>query len=124
MPDPDRLSGAPLSDSEADRLSERYTASWEDPDLPTVEPATLPLATQAPRTSAPAAATAAPRPATAPAGGLSVPAPVNRQKQTLLGIAPIIVGPSQPPPAPKPVAEPAPAPAPASAVMAPPPVMA
>jgi len=43
MPDPDPPSGTPLSESEADRLSERFTASWDEPEPATLEPATVPL---------------------------------------------------------------------------------
>src|SRR5882672_5338691 len=113
MPDPDRPSGAPLSESEADRLSERFTASWdepaswEEPEPPTLEPVTVPKA------GPPLAATPAPAivpvaaPAAAPAPALTLAKP----KQTLLGIAPIVVvGPSQPPAAPAVAAPVAPAP--------------
>ncbi|MES1188952.1 MAG: hypothetical protein ABUL60_34370, partial [Myxococcales bacterium] len=110
MPDPQRPSGAPLSDSEADRLSERFTASWDDPDPPTLDPPTVPLA-------ASQATQSAPEPGSPVAGAkLVVPAAKPRQKNTLLGIAPIVVGPSQPPP-PSPSAPPPP-PAPLAAPVA------
>lgn len=104
MPDPERPSVAPLSDSEADRLSERFTASWDDEPETGEGPATVPSASAAP------------------------PAAKPMTKQTLLGIAPIIVGPSQPPPAAPATAPKTAAPATASqgsgtlVVSAPPPV--
>jgi hypothetical protein len=136
MPDPDPPPSGPLSESEADRLSERFTASWDDPVPTTVEPAAVP--------TAPVPASPPPSPPPSPAPRASVaPASATKQKQTLLGIAPIVVvGPSQPPPAaakavapapvpvpvPVPVAEPVPVPvaapdmpAPAPAAAAPPP---
>jgi len=102
MPEPNRPSGAPLSESEADRLSERFTASWDEPEA---QPARPPVA--------------APAPAAAPV--------VAKPKQTLLGIAPIVVGdrplppppPAPPPPIAAPSAAPAAAPSTAPAAMAP-----
>ena len=111
MPDPDRPSGAPLSDSEADRLSERFTASWDDPDLASsVEPAAVPLAAPAVATASGAVVTSLP----------STPR-VAKPKHTLLGIAPIVVGPSQPPPAAPAAVSPAPAAAPPAAAPVSPP---
>src|SRR6185369_525979 len=101
MPDTDRPSDASLSDSEADRLSERFTASWDEPDAPD-EPVPQPPAADA---------------------GASAPKP---KLQTLLGISPIVVisqppAPSQPAAAaePAPIPTSAPSPAPATAPAAP-----
>ena len=134
MPDPDRPSSAPLTQADADRLSERFTASWDEPE-PVAPPVAAPLApalvprsppspTATPGTAvfgqtvpmpavqpnaptAPVMAPTAPRPAVAAAAPTPAPpAPLAKPKQTLLGIAPIVVvGPSQPPPA-KPVTAP------------------
>lgn len=90
MPDPQRPSVAPLSESEADRLSERFTASWDDP-------APAPLSGVVPP----------------PAADAAVPVKA-KPKPTLLGIAPVVVGPAPPPPAPP---APLPAPAPKAAVL-------
>lgn len=98
MTDTDRPSGATLSESEADRLSERFTPSWDDPNAwPSDEG-------DAPKSPPPA------------------PAPVvaKPKNQTLLGIAPIVVvGPSRPPAAPASAPATAPASAPAAPASAP-----
>ncbi len=68
MPDSTRPDGSALTESDADRLSERFTASWDAPPEPQVEPAPVVV---------------------------SVPEPVRpvvKPKHTLLGIAPIVVG--------------------------------
>jgi hypothetical protein len=101
MPDPQRPSRAPLSESEADRLSERFTASWEDPDLAS-EPAAV------------SAIVASPAPSAAPS--TTTPLPPIKPQPTLLGIAPVVVGPATPPPAPLPAPS-----APPSAIPPPPP---
>src|SRR6478609_4446454 len=80
MPDTDRPSGAPLSQSEADRLSERFTASWDVPDN-----------AADPRVAEQSAAAPGPTP-------LPAPPPNKSKNHTLLGIAPIVaVGASKPP---------------------------
>jgi DNA polymerase-3 subunit gamma/tau len=130
MPDPDRPSSAPLSEADADRLSERFTASWDEPtweDAPTaVAKAPTAPAPPAPTPAGPPAALTSPATVTAklPAVTLPLPTPaaapspnnppLTKPKQTLLGIAPILpVGPS--PAAAAPVAA---APATAAATLA------
>jgi hypothetical protein len=144
MPDPHRPSSAPLSEADADRLSERFTASWDEPE-PVAPPVAAPLApprapvspaspgagpptaafgqtaplpvVQAKAPTAPAVAPAALRPAAAAVAPTPAPpAPLTKPKQTLLGIAPIVVvGPSEPPPAKPTAAPPLSAPPPSSA---------
>jgi hypothetical protein len=82
MPDPDRPSGAPLSDRDADLLSERFTAAWEDPDLDSPAAPNAPPPAEPPRADPPAA----------PAVPAAAPVALNpaRHKATLLGIAPIV----------------------------------
>src|SRR5690348_17111910 len=105
MPDPERPSGAPISETEADRLSERFTASWDEPEPETLEPATVPRLVE-PIAPAPVAPVAAPA-AAAPAAPAQAPAPTPaaasaaasfaaRPKATLLGMAPVVLAPKQP----------------------------
>jgi hypothetical protein len=117
MPDSYRPSNAPLSESEADRLSERFTASWDEA-ADEAEPV------HAGKSGA-FAATSSPPPVAEPVPTLPLPevAAVTKPKPkpTLLGIAPIVIGPSSaPPPAQSapPPAPPAPLPAPASKPLA------
>ncbi len=106
MPDPDRPSGAPLSDRDADLLSERFTASWDEPIED--EPPKKATAFSPPRVQAAPAPAAAP-PVVAPPPPVAInPA---KPKATLLGIAPIVsIGPTGPiskPPSAPPPADPA-----------------
>lgn len=113
MPDPDRPSGSPLSEADADRLSERFTASWEESEPeaanpPGSDPRTAPLAPLRSTVRLPTSDDAS-RPA--------APTTVKAQpKHTLVGIAPIVVGPASPPKsaAPAPAFPKSTAPAPAS----------
>lgn len=95
MPDPDRPSSAPLSEADADRLSERFTASWDDPEpagtpvaepLPPPAPLAPPAVAQPPAGVGPSAAAPArpawglttplkAAPAAAPSPGTQAPAP-------------------------------------------------
>src|SRR4051812_23326775 len=101
MPDTDRPSGAPLSESEADRLAERFTASWDDPELASPPPAAVPAPALVPAPAPVPVAAPAPIPVPVAAPLPQAPTPtLAKPKHTLLGIAPIVVGPSQPPPAP------------------------
>src|SRR5215207_5706271 len=141
MPDPDRPSSAPLTEADADRLSERFTASWDEPEpvatpvaapptpapAPVAPPATI-AAQAAPVIKSPPAAfgqtvplpAVQPKAPTAPvaaapiaarppvAAAASAATPRAKSRQTLLGIAPIVVvGPSQPPAAMPTAAKPA-----------------
>lgn len=98
MPDTDRRSGAPLSATEADRLSERFTASWDQP-APWGEESP-----EQPTVKAPPVSASPPAPSAPPSTGA---APAKPKLQTLLGISPIVVI-SSPPAAPPPAAAPPP----------------